>query len=54
MPSTSAVEYLFISLMCVYLMSCISADVVKMSDPDGVRVTRSDVGVLLTNLGTCF
>jgi hypothetical protein len=47
---TSVVEYFFISLMCVYLMSCISANVVKMSDPDGVRVTRSDAMVLLANL----
>lgn len=45
---TTAVEYLFISLMCVYLMSCISANVVKIATP--LRVTRGDLAILLVNL----
>lgn len=47
---TTTAEYICISLMCVYLMSCISANVVKLSSTDGFRITWLDLGVLVANL----
>ena len=47
---TTTAEYMFISLMCVYLMSCISANVVKLSSTDGFHITWLDIVVLLANI----
>lgn len=45
--STNTIEYIFVGVVCVYFMSCISANVVRVSGHVKFRITRIEIAVLL-------
>ena len=48
--ATNTTEYIFVSVVCVYLMSCISANVVRFSGHDGFKITRIELVVLVVTI----
>lgn len=47
---TNVTEYVFVSVVCVYLMSCISANVVRFTENDVFKITHIELGVLIVTI----
>lgn len=48
--NTQVTEYIFVSVACVYFMSCISANVVRFSGHAGFEITMLELGILFVNV----